>query len=171
MSNDLVFSADTSVMDVERVHRWLAEESYWARGRTREAQEAAMAGSRNYGVFDADTGEQLGYARAITDGATFAWIADVFVDPAARGRGVGKRIMAGIIADLEPLGLKRTALVTEDAHGLYEQYGFQRITDPEMWMLRRGDGYGPGIPAGDAAVGSSDEARGDVVTGAGRGGG
>jgi GNAT superfamily N-acetyltransferase len=143
MVQDLIFSADASAMDVERVHRWLAEESYWARGRTREAHEAAMAGSRNYGVFDAVTGQQLAYARAITDGATFAWIADVFVDPTARGRGVGKRIMAGIIDDLEPLGLKRTALFTEDAHGLYEQYGFQRLTDPDSWMLRWGKGYAP----------------------------
>jgi GNAT superfamily N-acetyltransferase len=143
MVQDLIFSADASAMDVERVHRWLAEESYWARGRTREAQEAAMAGSRNYGVFDAITGQQLAYARAITDGATFAWIADVFVDPIARGRGIGKRIMAGIIDDLEPLGLKRTALFTEDAHGLYEQYGFQRLTDPDSWMLRWGKGYAP----------------------------
>ncbi|MDT0182524.1 GNAT family N-acetyltransferase, partial [Microbacterium sp. ARD31] len=143
MVQDLIFSADASAMDVERVHRWLAEESYWARGRTREAHEAAMAGSRNYGVFDAVTGQQVAYARAITDGATFAWIADVFVDPIARGRGIGKRIMAGIIDDLEPLGLKRTALFTEDAHGLYEQYGFQRLTDPDSWMLRWGKGYAP----------------------------
>lgn len=143
MVQDLIFSADASAMDVERVHRWLAEESYWARGRTREAHEAAMAGSRNYGVFDAITGQQLAYARAITDGATFAWIADVSVDPVARGRGIGKRIMAGIIDDLEPVGLKRTALFTEDAHGLYEQYGFQRLTDPDSWMLRWGKGYAP----------------------------
>lgn len=143
MVQDLIFSADASAMDVERVHRWLAEESYWARGRTREAHEAAMAGSRNYGVFDAITGQQLAYARAITDGATFAWIADVFVDPIARGRGIGKRIMAGIIDDLEPLGLKRTALFTEDAHGLYEQHGFQRLADPDSWMLRWGKGYAP----------------------------
>ncbi len=143
MPQDLVFSADSAVMDVERVHRWLAEQSYWARGRTREAQNAAMAGSRNYGVFDAARGQQLAYARAITDGATFAWIADVFVDPAARGRGVGKRIMAGIVEDLEHLGLKRIALFTEDAHGLYEQFGFQRLSDPESWMLRWGKGYAP----------------------------
>lgn len=143
ISDELIFSSDAARMDVERVHRWLSEESYWARGRTREAHEAAMAGSRNYGVFAAATGEQLAYARAITDAATFAWIADVFVDTAARGRGVGKRIMAEIVADLEPLGLKRMALFTEDAQGLYEQFGFQRLDDPDSWMLRWGRGYGP----------------------------
>ncbi|GAA1925442.1 GNAT family N-acetyltransferase [Microbacterium aoyamense] len=143
MSNELRFSSDTSDMDVDRVHRWLSEESYWASGRSRETHEAAMAGSRNYGVLDAATGQQLGYARAITDGATFAWVADVFVDATARGRGVGKRIMEGIIDDLEPLGLKRTALFTEDAHTLYEKFGFRQLADAESWMLRWGRGYGP----------------------------
>lgn len=146
MANDLVFRTEAAEMDVDRVHRWLSEESYWAKGRTRAAHDAAMAGSRNYGVFDGRTGEQLGYARAITDGATFAWIADVFVDAAARGRGVGTRIMQGIIDDLEPLGLKRTALFTEDAHTLYEKFGFQRLTDAESWMLRWGRGYEPATP-------------------------
>lgn len=149
MPQGLVFSADAAAMDVERVHRWLAEESYSARGRTWEAHQAAMAGSRNYGVFDAASGQQLAYARAITDGATFAWIADVFVDPAARGRGVGKRIMAGIVEDLEPLGLKRIALFTEDAQGLYEQFGFERLSDPESWMLRWGRGYAPTSSSAD----------------------
>ncbi|KRB36166.1 GNAT family N-acetyltransferase [Microbacterium sp. Root180] len=146
MPNGLVFSSDTSTIDVDLVHRWLSEESYWARGRTRETHEAAMAGSRNYGVFDAQSGQQLAYARAITDGATFAWIADVFVDPAARGRGVGIRVMQGIIDDLEPLGLKRTALFTEDAHTLYERFGFQSLPDPDGWMLRWGTGYAPATP-------------------------
>lgn len=145
MSNDLVFSSDAMVMDVDRVLHWLCEESYWAKGRTRVTHEAAMAGSRNYGVFDGETGEQLGYARAVTDGATFAWIADVFVDSAARGRGVGKHLMQGIIDNLEPLGLKRTALFTQDAHTLYEQFGFTRVTDSESWMLRRGRGWGPDV--------------------------
>ena len=143
MPEDLLFSTDPSTMDVDRVHQWLSEESYWARGRTREAHERAMAGSRNYGVFDAASGRQLAYARAITDGATFAWIADVFVDAGARGRGAGKRIMRGIVEDLEPLGLKRMALFTADAHGLYEQFGFRRLDDAESWMLRRGPGFAP----------------------------
>lgn len=144
--NGLVFSSDTSMIDVALVHRWLSEQAYWARGRTRETHDAAMAGSRNYGVFDAGTGEQLAYARAITDGATFAWIADVFVEPSARGRGVGIRIMQGIVDDLEPLGLKRMALFTEDAHTLYEKFGFQRLPDPEGWMLRWGTGFAPATP-------------------------
>jgi GNAT superfamily N-acetyltransferase len=143
MSSELHFTSDPSRIDVDTVHRWLSEESYWARGRTRKAHEAAMAGSRNYGIFDGVDGAQLGYARAITDGATFAWIADVFVAPEARGRGVGVALMEGIVADLEPLGLKRIALFTEDAHGLYEKFGFRPLADAESWMLRWGAGYGP----------------------------
>ncbi len=73
MPGDLIFSADVAAMDVERVYRWLSEESYWALGRTRDMHQRAMAGSRNYGVFD-DDGQQRAYARAITDGATWRWV-------------------------------------------------------------------------------------------------
>jgi len=137
----LVFSADPARIDRDRVHRWLSEESYWARGRSREKQEAAIDGSRNYGVYEAagQTGGgdvQLGYARIVTDEATFAWLCDVFVDASARGRGVGKMLIAGIVADLEPLGLTRLALATADAHGLYARYGFAPLADPSMWMSR-----------------------------------
>ena len=142
MTTELRFSADTADIDHDRVHLWLSEESYWARGRPREIHDAAVANSRNYGVFD-ESGEQLGYARVITDGVTFAWLCDVFVAEAARGRGAGVRLISGIVDDLEPLGIKRMALFTEDAHGLYEKFGFAQLTDAESWMLRWGAGYGP----------------------------
>lgn len=143
MADDLRFSSDPADLDVDTIHRWLSELSYWAEGRTRDVHERAMAGSRNYGVFDGATGAQLGYARFITDGVTFGWLADVFVDPAARGRGVGVRLVEGVMADIEPLGLKRTALFTGDAHGLYAKFGFRRLDDADSWMLRWGPGYGP----------------------------
>ncbi|WP_454129164.1 hypothetical protein [Microbacterium aurum] len=73
-----VFSADPARIDVALVHRWLSEESYWAKGRPRATQDVAMAGSRNYGVYDEATGAQLAYARVVTDGALFAWLCDVF---------------------------------------------------------------------------------------------
>ena len=129
------FSTDRSEMDAPRIHSWLSDESYWARGRTRELHERAMDGSRNFGVFD-DAGTQVAYARVITDGATFAWIADVWVDASVRGEGVGKLLMAGIMDALEPLHLKRTALYTADAHGLYEHFGFTALDKPEGWMTR-----------------------------------
>jgi len=132
----LVFAAGTDRIDRARVHRWLSEQSYWAKGRVRSTQDAAIDGSRNYGVYDDVSGAQVAYARVVTDGATFAWLCDVFVDEAARGQGAGKTLIAGVVADLEPLGLKRIALATADAHGLYAQYGFAPLADPTMWMTR-----------------------------------
>lgn len=140
--DELRFSEDPTEMDAVTVHRWLSEYSYWARGRTLEAHRAAMAGSRNFGVFDAGSGSQLGYARVITDGVTFGWLADVFVTPDARGRGVGKALVAGVVTSLAPLSLKRLGLSTADAHGLYEQFGFTALPDPEHWMVLPGPSFG-----------------------------
>lgn len=129
-------SAETARVDRARVHAWLSQQSYWAQGRSRETQDAAMDRSRNYGVYDEDTGDQVAYARVVTDGVTFAWLCDVFVAPEVRGRGVGKMLVAAVIEDLEPLGLKRTLLSTGDAHGLYAQYGFAPLPDPSKMMAR-----------------------------------
>lgn len=134
----LEFSADPARLDRARVHAWLATQSYWALGRTRESQDAAVDASRNFGVYDAETGEQLGYARVITDGVTFAWLCDVFVAPDARGRGVGVALVEGVVDALAPLDLKRIALTTADAHGLYEKFGFRGLEQPEHWMARTG---------------------------------
>jgi GNAT superfamily N-acetyltransferase len=129
-------SAQTARVDRARVHAWLSQESNWAQGRSREIQDAAIDGSRNDGVYDEDTGEQVAYARVATDRVTFAWHCDVFVAPQVRGRGVGKMLVAAVIEDLEPLGLKRTLLSTGDAHGLYAQYGFAPLADPSKMMAR-----------------------------------
>ncbi len=143
--NGLRFSADPDDLDVARVHRWLSEESYWARGRDLATQQAIIAGSRNFGVYDEATGQQLGYARVITDGVTFGWLADVFVDPDSRGRGVGVALVQGVTDAIEPLGLKRFALFTADAHGLYERFGFRPLTDAAGWMMRPGPGFGADV--------------------------
>ncbi len=135
MTDGLRFSNRTEDIDRALVHYWISELSYWAQGRSREAQDTAIDGSRNYSVHDVATGAQLGYARVVTDGATFAWLCDVIVAPHARGRGVGKRLIAGLIDDLEPLGLRRILLATADAHGLYAQYGFEPLAQPERWMV------------------------------------
>jgi GNAT superfamily N-acetyltransferase len=132
------FSADPVDIDRDRVHRWLSEQSYWARGRSRETQGAAIDASRNFAVIDTDAGVQVAYARVVTDGATFAWLCDVFVDPEVRGQGVGVGLVGGIVELLEPLGLRRIALSTGDAHGLYEKFGFRPLARPEQWMVRQG---------------------------------
>ena len=130
------FSTDPSDIDRALVHRWLSEQAYWALGRAREVQDAAIAVSRNYAIVDTDTGTQVAYARVVTDGVTFAWLCDVFVQPDVRGYGVGVALIDGVIADLEPLGLRRVLLATADAHGLYEKFGFAPLAQPERWMAR-----------------------------------
>jgi GNAT superfamily N-acetyltransferase len=123
-----------------RIHRWILAESYWAKGRSIENQETAIANSWNFGAYDEASGEQIGFTRVVTDRATFAWLCDVYVDDAARGRGVGKALVAAVVEALDPLGLRRILLATADAHGLYAQYGFEPLAKPESWMAR--------VPAG-----------------------
>ncbi len=130
------FSDSTAELDRDTVHAWLSEQSYWAEGRSRELQDRAIDGSRNFGVYDAETGEQVAYARVVTDAATFAWLCDVFVSDEVRGRGVGVGLIAGVCAWLDTLALKRTMLATRDAHGLYAKFGFEAVANPEMWMAR-----------------------------------
>lgn len=134
----LEITTDLRRIDLDVVHRWLSTDAYWALGRTRAIMQSAADGSLNFGALD-DEGHLLGYARVITDSTTFAWVCDVYVDPAARGRGVGVQLMEGITAHLEPLALKRTVLTTLDAHGLYERFGFAPLPQPERWMVALGD--------------------------------
>lgn len=129
------FSADPARIDPARVHELIAD-TYWGTDRSRELMDAAIAGSRPYGVYRSGTVEQVAFARVVTDGATFAWLADVVVDPAVRGRGVGKLLIAGVVAELEPLGLRRTLLATADAGGLYEQFGWVPVDPQYSWMER-----------------------------------
>nr|WP_216645590.1 GNAT family N-acetyltransferase [Isoptericola halotolerans] len=130
------FSADPARLDHARVHQLLSEHAYWAAGRTRATQDAAIAASRNYGIYTA-TGEQIAYARAVTDGVTFAWLADVIVDPAHRGRGLGTRLVDGALADLDTLGLKRVLLkAAPEARGVYLRAGFTGLDEPEAWLQR-----------------------------------
>jgi len=87
-------------------------------------------------VYCVETGGQVAFARVVTDGVTFAWLCDVFVADTVRGQGIGKMLAAGVVADLEPLNLKRIMLATADAHGLYEQYGFVPLAEPSKFMAR-----------------------------------
>jgi len=127
-------SADPARLDAARVHHWLSTDAYWALGRSREKQDLAIAGSLNFGAYDTVTGEQAGYARVVTDRATFAWLCDVYVAPAARGRGLGTALVEAVRDHLEPYGLRRVMLATDDAHGLYEKVGFRTLEDPGRWM-------------------------------------
>jgi GNAT superfamily N-acetyltransferase len=127
-------STDPEGLDVDRVHRWLSTDAYWAMGRPREKQEQAIAGSLNFGVYDTVSGEQVAYARIITDRATFAWLCDVYVDRSVRGKNVGTALVGAVREHLEPYGLRRILLATRDAHGVYAKLGFEPLAQPDIWM-------------------------------------
>ncbi|MDR6868492.1 N-acetylglutamate synthase-like GNAT family acetyltransferase [Microbacterium resistens] len=131
-------TTDLAEIDLEIVHRWLSEDAYWAIGRSRETVEQAARGSINFGALDQD-GALIGYARVVTDRATFAWLCDVYVAPSARGGGAGVALAEGVIGELRPLGLRRVLLVTSDAHGLYRKVGFEEFPNPEKLMQLSGN--------------------------------
>ncbi|PZT69923.1 GNAT family N-acetyltransferase [Streptomyces sp. SW4] len=127
-------STDPARLDVPRVHRWLSTDAYWALGRSRATQDAAIAGSLNFGVYEAVTGGQVAYARVVTDRATFAWLCDVYVDPSVRGKGVGTALVAAVCEELRPCGLRRIMLATQDAHEVYARLGFRPLDPPGHYM-------------------------------------
>ncbi|MFJ4978931.1 GNAT family N-acetyltransferase [Streptomyces coeruleorubidus] len=127
-------STDPARVDTERVHHWLSTDAYWALGRPREKQDRAIEGSLNFGVYETASGEQVAYARVITDRATFAWLCDVYVDPSVRGKGVGSALVAAVRDELREYGVRRVLLATHDAHGVYGKLGFAALERPEHWM-------------------------------------
>jgi len=137
-----VVSDDPDRIDVARVHRWLSEESYWALGRPYELVARALEHSIVLGCYDPE-GTLVGFCRWVTDQATFAWLCDVFVDPAARGNGLGVFLMEAAISHPSVDGLRAQFLGTRDAQGLYARFGFAPLTDPERWMVRWGPGMRP----------------------------
>ena len=134
-ATDYTISDDPTRLDLDAVHRYLSVDSYWAQGLPRAVFERSVAGSLPFGVYDRE-GKQVGFARVVTDRATFAWLADVFVLPAHRGRGLSKRLMETILAHPELQGLRRFLLATWDAHGLYRQFGFEAPARPDRLMER-----------------------------------
>ncbi len=129
-------SSDKDRIDRDAVHRFLSEDAYWSKGVSREQVERAIEHSVCFGAYDED-GAQVGFTRVVTDRATFAWVCDVFVLPAARGRGVGKALIAAVVAHDAVKDVRRIALATEDAHGLYEHFGFTEPDDLYKWMVLR----------------------------------
>ena len=128
-------TTDPAEIDHHAVWQWLHDESYWAKGRPWETHERAVAGSICFGVLD-PLGATAGFARVVTDRATFAWLCDVFVLPAHRGTGLGVALVEAALGHPELAGIKRWILGTADAHGLYERFGFGPLDPPERWMTR-----------------------------------
>ena len=130
-------STDPSRIDLDVLHRYLRDESYWAAGRSRETVEASVPASLNFGAYDA-SGAMVGAARVVTDGITFAWLCDVFVLEPHRDKGLGTALVQAVVEHPDLRDVKRMVLATGDAHGLYERFGFAPMADPERWMVRLG---------------------------------
>ena len=124
-------SDEKTSLQVERIHH-LLKDAYWCTGISKEVITAAINGSLCFGVYT--DGKQVGFARVVTDCATFAWLCDVIIDTAYRGKGLAKQLMSFILAHPELQGLRRICLATKDAHKLYEQYGFMVTQTPQNWM-------------------------------------
>lgn len=132
----VVVQVDPPDLDLALVHHWLSTDAYWSLGRTRDQVDRAAAGSVNLVARIGD--RPVGYARLVTDRALFAWLCDVYVDPAARGVGAGQALVARVVELTDGWGVTRTLLKTGDAHTLYAQHGFVGVDDPELWMVRPG---------------------------------
>lgn len=134
---DCTLSTDPDRLDLAFVHDFLSRSSYWARGRTLAAVQRSMEHSLCFGLYAGR--QQVGFARVVTDYATFAWLCDVFVAEAQRGQGLGKWLVESVVTHPDLRGL--FVLATRDAHDLYRRYGgFEPLQSPERWMARRMEG-------------------------------
>jgi GNAT superfamily N-acetyltransferase len=138
--SDVEIATEASRLDLDMIHGFLAG-SYWAAGIPREVVERAVRHSLCFGAYLGD--RQIGFARVISDRATFAYVSDVFVLPSERGRGVGGRLMAAIMAHPDLQGLRRWTLFTRDAHALYRRFGFGDARYPDRLMEVLTDPYTP----------------------------
>ena len=135
-----VVSTDSKHVDRELVWRFLHDEAYWSLGVPRDIVEQAIDGSICFSAFADDTdggAPQVGFARVVTDKATFAWLCDVFVLPEHRGKGIAKLLMDAVMSHPDLQGLRNVMLATRDAHGLYSRYGFTPLAEPARWMAIR----------------------------------
>lgn len=140
-----VISTDPALLDLDAIHGYIAR-SYWAAGIPPETLARAVAHSLCFGLYQDRA--QVGFARMVTDQATFAYLADVYVLEAHRGRGLGKWLMECVHAHPALQGLRRMMLATRDAHGLYRQYGYRPLANPERLMeIVRPDIYQSAPPA------------------------
>ncbi len=128
-------SNDRSKLQLNVIHQYLSTESYWAQGRSLSIIQRSIDNSLCFGVYK--DGAQIGFARVVTDYAVFAWIMDVFIVKEHQGNGYGKQLMQAITTHPELQTLKRWGLGTDDAHGLYKQFGFTALSKPNNIMERK----------------------------------
>ena len=138
--NGFIVSTDRSRLDIDVIHSFLSRESYWAANRSRQSTEIAIENSICFGLYK--NSDQIGFARVVTDKATFAYLGDVFIVGGYRGRGLSKWLMEAVISHPELQGLRRWVLATRDAHELYRKFGFDELRFPDRWMeLAAADAY------------------------------
>lgn len=135
MDGGIRITADAAEIDLDWLHAALSERAYWAIGRSRETVERSIAHSLCFSAFDGP--QQVGFARVVTDQATFAWVCDVFVEDGRRGEEIGRQLMEAVVGDQRLAGLKRTVLATSSP-GFYAPFGFVPLEKPERWMMRPG---------------------------------
>jgi GNAT superfamily N-acetyltransferase len=134
LKNDYRISTDKSVINLELVHGYLCHQSYWAEGISRDVVQRSIDNSLCFGLYKVD--EQVGFARVISDFATYAYLADVFIIPGERGQGLSKWLMQVIVDHPQLQGLRRFVLATKDAHTLYARFGFTAYANPGRLMCR-----------------------------------
>ncbi len=128
-------SDDKARLDRDKVFGWLSRDAYWSAGIPRDVFEKSVDGAMCFGVYAPD-GAQVGFARVMGDRATFGYLGDVFVEPAARGKGLSRFLLDTIFAHPELQGFRRWFLATRDAHALYARYGFAPLAEPSRVMER-----------------------------------
>lgn len=133
-NSNFEISTDKSRLQIDVIQRFLTEDSYWAQNRTLEQTETAIENSICFGVYAGE--RQIGFARIVSDCATFAYIGDVFILEEFRGQSLSKKLMEAMLAHPDLQNLRRWILATKDAHGLYEQFGFHNLKFPDRWMER-----------------------------------
>lgn len=129
---DYLFSTDKKKLQLEYIHQYLSEESYWSKNIPINIVKASIDGSLCFAIYQSN--KQIGFARVITDNATFAYLADVFIDKDYRGKGLSKELMKFIMESNFVKVIRSFLLATLDAHGLYEQFGFKPLPEPERLM-------------------------------------
>lgn len=132
--DEYVISTDPARLDVSLIHTFLSQSSYWAQNRSLDRVILSIENSLNFGLYHDE--RQIGFARIVTDYATFAWLADVFIIEDYRGHGLGKWLIETVVGHPALQVLRRWVLATRDAHGLYGQFGFVELRQPHSWMER-----------------------------------
>jgi GNAT superfamily N-acetyltransferase len=134
LKREYTISTDRSKLNISIIHNYISNESYWGKSRSLEVVKKSIENSLPFGVYYKN--EMIGFARVLTDYATFAWVADVFILTKHRSKGLSKWLMETILSHPELQGFRRWVLATKDAHELYRRFGFRELNKPERWMER-----------------------------------